>query len=226
MENKRLILALDTDNIDSAKELVDRFSSQISHFKIGYELFFNTGFECIEYIAKKEGKIMLDLKLLDIPNTVDKTIKSIVKRNLPISFLTVHGFSQTISQAVESAKDSDIQILGVTVLTSFSEEETEEYGGGDNIEDIVVYRAKNILQQGGHGVVASAREAKRLREELGNDFIIATPGIRIDDNVSDQKRVTTPKEAIENGADYIIMGRGVIESEDPEKTINNILTSF
>ncbi len=215
----RIIFALDVADPREAKALVDRLAGRIGFFKVGLQLFFAGGWPVVEYIVAKGCKVMLDLKLYDIPATVRLAVRQFADRG--ITFTTVHGYGPVVEAALEA--DTDIQILAVTVLTSFGPEQVAELQYQGSVDDLVLQRAETVLRLGCHGVVCSAREAALLRRRLGSDFTMVTPGIRpTGASLDDQQRVATPGRAIADGADYLVIGRPIRDAEDTDGCIQAI----
>ena len=219
---ERIILALDVDTTKKAKALVKKTESQLTFYKVGLQLFLAGGFEIVEWIKSRGHKVMLDLKFFDIPETVKLAVSQCNDKG--VTFVTVHGNDPIIRAAV--AAKGDVSILAVTVLTSFGEEDMKEMGTKKSVADLVYFRAKRALELGCDGVVSSGLEAGRLRKELGNKLMIVTPGIRPGANVSDskddQKRIVTARQAIANGADYVVVGRPISKSVDPLAVIASL----
>jgi len=213
---ERIIFALDLADPREALALVDRLAGQIRFFKVGLQLFFAGGWPVVDYIVAKNCKVMLDLKLYDIPATVRLAVRQFADRG--ISFTTVHGYGSMVEAAL--AAETGIQILAVTVLTSFGAEQVNELQYSGSVDDLVLQRAQTVLKLGCHGVVCSAREATLLRQRLGQDFIMVTPGIRPSGaDLNDQQRVATPGRAIADGADYLVIGRPIRDAADPDACI-------
>jgi orotidine-5'-phosphate decarboxylase len=185
-------------------------------------LFLAEWFPVIEMITERGHKVMVDLKFFDVPETVKLAIRQLRNRN--ITFATVHGNDPILRAAVQEKKD--IKILSVTVLTSYGEEDMEEMGFSGTIEDLVFSRARRALKLGCDGVVSSGLEASRLRETLGDGFLIVTPGIRPGKNIEisedDQTRIVTAQDAIKNGADYVVVGRPIREANDPVAVVESM----
>ena len=227
----RLIVALDVDTQEKALGLVEKLKNDIKFFKVGLELFSSCGPEIVDKIRRKGCNVFLDLKLHDIPNTVAKASASITRLR-PFMF-NVHALGgydmmkKAAGAAAEEAKNLKLErpkILAVTVLTSMDENALKNIGISDTINTQVLKLAKLAKEALLDGVVASPREAKLIRQKLGEDFLIVTPGVRPSWAVSgDQKRLATPKEAIDAGADYIVVGRPVIEAADPNEAVKKIL---
>ena len=228
---KKLVLALDVEEIEEAKKLVDEWGEYIGTFKVGLQLFCGYGLEIINYIKEKNSNFFLDVKLHDIPNTVEKASYNIIKNGA--NFFNVHatgGIEMMRSAkkgALEAAQKYNKQaplILAVTILTSINENILEEELLNKNsVENMVLQLAKNAKEAGLDGVVASAHELKIIKKELGEDFIVLTPGIRpLWSSKNDQKRIATPSSAINDGADYIVLGRAITKSEDKIEAIKKV----
>jgi len=216
----RLIVALDVDALEKAEKIVSALGNKVQFYKVGSQLFTAYGPGAVEMVAKKGGKVFLDLKFHDIPNTVYSATASGTSPNVFMMTVHVKGGIGMLKKAAEGAamraRELNIKkplVVGVTRLTS--EESTEQD---------VVDAARMAKEAGLDGVVCSALEAKKIREEFGKDFIIVTPGIRPRGSYSgDQKRVATAREAIEAGADYIVVGRPILEANDPLKAVDELL---
>ena len=218
----RLIFALDVPSADDAKAWVEKLESQVTFYKVGLQLFLAGGFPMVEWITKRGHKVMLDLKFFDVPATVKLAVQQLNDRG--VTFATVHGNDAIIEAAVEGRQD--IKILGVTVLTSFCEDDLRQMGLTGSIEELVYYRAKKALELGCDGIVSSGLEAGRLRDQLGNNFLVVTPGIRPGINreveLDDQKRITTARQAIQSGADYVVVGRPIKRAADPLQVVEDL----
>lgn len=218
--HERIIFALDLADPREAMTLVDRLAGQIRFFKVGMQLFFAGGWPVIDHIVRRNCKVMLDLKLYDIPATVRLAVQQFADRG--ISLTTVHGYGPVVEAAL--AAQTGIHILAVTVLTSFGAEQVAELQFQGSVDDLVLQRARTVLGLGCHGVVCSAREATLLRRELGQAFLMVTPGIRpAGADPGDQQRIATPGQAIADGADYLVIGRPIRDAADPEACIAAIL---
>jgi len=216
---ERIIFALDLADPREALALVDRLAGQIRFFKVGLQLFFAGGWPVIDHIVRKNCKVMLDLKLYDIPATVRLAVRQFADRGITLT--TVHGYGPVVEAAL--AAESGVQILAVTALTSFGAEQVRELNYQGSVEDLVLQRAETVLKLGCHGVVCSAREATLLRRQLGQDFLMVTPGIRpAGADLHDQQRVATPGRAIADGADYLVIGRPIRDAADPDACIKAI----
>ena len=222
MKSKKIIVALDSQNIDKTIKLVKILKKDVHAFKIGYQFFFNFGLEGYKKIYSIYPKIFLDLKLHDIPNTVEKGIEALVKMK-PI-FTTIHiSGGDDMMQASKLIK-KDIKILGVSILTSMDNRQTLKYYNQSTISKLVKKFAISAKRNNLDGIVCSPKEIGFIRKEVGEDFIIVTPGIRINTKIKsdDQKRISTPKKAIELGANYLVVGRPISNSKDPLKVLKEI----
>ncbi len=218
--DERIIFALDFSEKKEATTWINRLKGRISFFKVGLELFLATGWDIVNFISENNCKVMLDLKFFDIPQTVKKAVFQVSKRD--VFFTTIHG-NDAIIQAANEEKGKGLKILAVTVLTSFDNSDMKALRLNCDVEDMVFARAKKAIELGCDGVVASAKEVKQLRQQLGDDFYIVTPGIRpASCEKNDQKRIATPYEAIRAGADYLVIGRPISQAPDPEDMVDNI----
>jgi len=222
----RLIIALDVSDAVRADELITILRPVCPRFKVGLELFTSAGPDFVRRLADSGLKIFLDLKLHDIPNTVASAVKSIGK--LGVEMFTIHasGGSEMMKAAVEAAASAPQPpiVLGVTVLTSMSAEGLGSIGVQRSPEEQVLSLAWQAKQSGCHGIVASAQEVKALRQRIGYDMYIVTPGIRpAGSEVGDQKRTGTPSQAIADGASFLVIGRPILTASDPVYAARNIL---
>ena len=223
MTKEKIIVALDVPTKREALELVEKLRDQISFFKIGLQLYTAEGPEIVRAISSTGSKIFLDLKLHDIPNTVARAVES--ANRLGVQMLTVHlsGGSEMV-RAATSACANSMLLLGVTILTSSMEKTLQEIGIQDNVDNQVLRLAKLGVEAGIDGVVASSHEIKTLRREFGDRIKIVVPGIRPRwSEPDDQKRMMTPREALEAGADYLVIGRPIIAHPKPQEAVAKIL---
>ncbi len=213
----RLIVALDVTDAAAAERLVERIGDAATFYKIGMELAYGgEGLALVGRLAAAGRKVFLDLKLHDIPNTVERATAQVAR--LGATFLTVHAYPQTMAAAVAGVRGSGLSILGVTVLTSFDDEDLIEAGYRFGVVEMVRRRAEQAQALGVAGLVASAAEARHVREAVGPGMILVTPGIRpAGADVGDQKRVATPGSAIRDGADYLVVGRPITAAPDPRE---------
>ena len=213
--NERIIFALDVNSKDEAERWLDRLGDQVRFYKVGLQLFLAGGFPMIDMILQRGHRVMVDLKFFDIPETVALAVREL--KNKGATFITVHGNDPILRAAV--GERNGAKILAVTVLTSFDESDMREMGMTGSIEDLVYHRARKALALGCDGVVSSGLEVPRLRDGLGDKFLIVTPGIRPGTNDAiqddDQKRVASAHAAIKNGADYVVVGRPIRNAKDP-----------
>lgn len=232
---KRLVLALDVEDIDKAKMLVDTLSPYIGTFKVGLQLFCGCGLDIINYIKEKNSNFFMDVKLHDIPNTVEKASYNVVKNGA--TFFNVHcsGGIEMMKAAKKGALEACEKygtkkpvILGVTVLTSISDDILQnELDNKNTSKEYVIKLAKNAHIAGLDGVVASAIELPYIKQELGKDFKVLTPGIRpVWSLKDDQKRIATPSGAIKNGADYIVLGRAITNADNMIDAIQKVYSEI
>ena len=222
----KIIVALDVPTKIAALDLVDQLREQISFFKIGLQLYTAEGPEIVRAVLSAGAKVWLDIKLHDIPNTVARAVES--ANNLGVHMLTIHlsGGSEMI-RAATAVRANNISILGVTVLTSATEQTLREIGIADGVEDQVLRLAKLGVEAGIDGIVASPHEIKILRTEFGDKIKIVVQGIRpIWAEPGDQKRFMTPRQALEAGADYIGIGRPITAHSSPHKAVAKILVEI
>lgn len=223
--SKKIIVALDLDDINKAIKLVKQLKKEVYAFKIGHEFFYNFGIKGYKKIYDICPKIFLDLKLHDIPNTVQKGLKAILKLK-PI-FTTIHISGGDEMQKISTSKNNKKTIiLGVTALTSLDENQTQKYYKEKNVNILVKKFANYAKKNNLSGLVCSPLEIDIVRKEVGKKMILVVPGIRLNKKFSskkdDQKRILTPKEAINLGADFLVIGRPIIESKNPLETIKKI----
>jgi orotidine-5'-phosphate decarboxylase len=219
----RLIVALDFPTQAKAMALVSALGDSASTYKIGLQLYTAAGPAVVQAVAASGARIFLDLKLHDIPNTVAKAVTA--AGELGVQMLTVHlaGGSAMLQAAVQ-AKAPHLSLLGVTVLTSATQETLDETGIGASLRDHVSRIADLGRRSGITGFITSPREAGLLRQQLGSDAILVTPGVRPEwAAADDQKRFTTPRQAVESGADYLVIGRPITAAPDPRAAVDRIV---
>jgi orotidine-5'-phosphate decarboxylase len=222
--NERLIVALDYPNSNSALTLIAQLEGLVSFYKVGLELFTAGGTDLVQALIAQRKKVFLDLKFLDIQETVRRAAKQVAR--LGVQFLTVHESGNAVAGAVRGVAGSDTKILAVTLLTDMNADDVRAMGYTGSVEDLVLERAKRAIAAGAHGVVASGREAKQIRA-LSSDVIIVTPGIRpADAPPDDQKRTVTPEEAVAAGADYLVVGRPIRDTKDPYAAAKQIISQI
>jgi orotidine-5'-phosphate decarboxylase len=217
----RLIVALDLPGTAPAEALIARLGDSVTFYKIGYQLAYAGGLSLVRPLAEAGKKVFVDLKLHDIGNTVARGVESL--SSLGVTFLTVHAYPQTMQAAVAARGKSGPKILAVTVLTSYDEADVQAAGYRLNLADLVAMRARQAKALGVDGIVCSPEEASALRAIVGDQISLVTPGIRPAGSSSgDQKRIMTPGRAIAAGADYLVVGRPVVEAADPRAAAESI----
>ncbi|MCC2111276.1 MAG: orotidine-5'-phosphate decarboxylase [Hyphomicrobiales bacterium] len=221
----RLIAALDVPTVDDADNIVETLDDAVTFYKIGYQLVFSGGLALAERLAASGNKVFLDVKLHDIGNTVAHAVANIA--TLGVTFVTVHAYPQTMRAAVEGRGDATLKVLGVTVLTSYDAADLEEAGYGLGVEALVARRAAQAAEIGIDGLVCSPMEVGAVRNIVGDDFALVTPGVRpAGGAIGDQKRIATPAEAIAAGADHLVVGRPVIAATDPKAAAEAIVAEI
>ena len=213
----RLIVALDMPTIEAARALVGKLGAAVGFYKIGLELVMSGGLDLARELTRGGKQVFLDMKLLDIENTVERATRNAADTGA--TFLTVHAQdAKTLRAAVAGKAGSTLEILGVTVLTNLDASDLQQQGIGASPADLVAARARLAREAGCDGVVASGQEAARVRAVVGPSMAIVTPGIRLPgDTAGDQARVATPEQAIAAGADYLVVGRPVTAADDPAR---------
>ncbi len=226
MPSKKIIVALDSSNFTKTKKLVEILKRDVYAFKIGYQFFFNFGVNGYKKIFSICPKIFLDLKLHDIPNTVEKGLGALLKIKPKLTTIHISGGDEMMRAAGKNKKNT--KILGVSILTSIDTVQTKKYYNQKDVSKLVKKFSKYAKKNNLDGVVCSPNEIKYVRKEVGKNFIIVTPGIRINNKIGsdDQKRVQTPRKAIELGADYLVIGRPITESKNPLKVLKEINKSI
>ena len=211
----RLIVALDMPTVEEAQRLVAKLGHEVTFYKIGLELIFSGGLELARALKAEGKRIFLDMKLLDIGNTVERAVANATE--LGVDFLTVHGHDlKTLHAAVAGRGGSRLKLLAVTVLTNLTTDDLKQQGSSQTPADLVLKRARLAHEAGFDGIVGSGQEAGRIRATVGPGFLIVTPGIRLTGSATDdQERITTPDHAIAAGADYIVVGRPITQADDP-----------
>lgn len=223
----RLFVALDTPDAATAEALIDTLGDSVGAYKIGLELMFGGGLDLASRLARRGMPVFLDMKLLDIPNTVEKATRNIA--GLGLGYLTVHGTDRkTLDAAVAGRGSADLKLLAVTVLTSLDARDLAEQGiGGRSPTDLVVHRARLAKAAGFDGVIASGQEAAAVRAEVGPGFLIVTPGIRLAEGADgDQSRVMTPGKAIAAGASHLVVGRPITAAADPRRAAETFIAAI
>jgi orotidine-5'-phosphate decarboxylase len=221
---ERLIVALDVPSVEAAEAVVKRLGDAVTFYKIGYQLAYAGGLSYARTLVDAGKQVFLDLKLHDIGNTVAEGVKSVSR--LGATFLTVHAYPQTMMAAAQ-AREGGLQILAVTVLTSYDDRDLAAAGYGAGVRATAAERAKNALEIGIDGLICSPEEAANLRSIVGPDMLLVTPGIRPTGAATgDQKRVATPATAIAAGADYLVVGRPVVAADNPKAAAEAIIAEI
>ena len=228
---KDVIIACDFKNKQETLDFLDLFKEEKLFLKIGMELFYAEGPEIVREIKSRGHKIFLDLKLHDIPNTVEKAMKSLSNLNIDMCNVHAAGTIDMMKAAIRGLTKEDGTrplLIAVTQLTSTSEERMQkELLINESIDEVVKKYAKNAKEAGLDGVVCSPLEAGKVKENCGNEFLTITPGVRFEtDNVGDQVRITTPKKAKEIGSDYIVVGRPITKAENPVEVYKKCVQDF
>ena len=222
---ERLIVALDVPSVKVAEGMVARLGESVWFYKIGYQLAFAGGLALAQQLIATGKQVFLDLKLHDIGNTVAKGVESVAQ--LGATFLTVHAYPQTMKAAVEGKQGSKLRILAVTVLTSYDDADLAAAGYEMNVKELAAARAAQARDTGVDGLVCSAEEAAALRKIAGPKMVLVTPGIRPAGSAQgDQKRIMSPTRAISAGADYLVVGRPIIEAGDPKGAADAIVAEI
>jgi orotidine-5'-phosphate decarboxylase len=221
MTEAPIIIALDVESADQARTLVRRLGEAATWYKVGLELYTAAGMSIVRELVGQGKKVFLDLKLYDIPETVKRAVAQASKSGA--RFLTVHGSNAVMRAAVEGRGESDVQLLAVTVLTSFDEEDLKDLGYPVAVRDLVAHRVRNSIASGMDGIVCSPAEVRDVRVIAGPDAILVTPGVRsAGAATADQKRIATPSEAIRNGANFVVVGRQVTRALDPAAAFESL----
>ena len=214
MTHNPIIVALDVESAAEARALVTRIGEGVDFYKVGMELYAACGMEVVRELKDRGKQVFLDLKIYDIPETVRRAVAQVAR--VGVRFLTVHAVGSVMRAAVEGKGDARLQLLAVTVLTSFGPEDAEDLGFTGMIADLVDRHARKAVESGVDGIVASPLEAAAARRILGPARVLVTPGVRsAGRDRGDQKRVATPYDAVRDGADYLVIGRQITRAADP-----------
>lgn len=221
----RLMVALDVPTAREARRIVDQLDARVDFFKVGLELFTGTGLEFVRELQSRNKQIFLDLKVFDVGETVKRTVKVVVEAG--VSFLTIHGNAEIITAAAEARGNSGLKLLSVTVLTCLDVKDIRDLGFECSLQELALHRAKKALEAGCDGVISSPREAKLIKEATHGDLLVVTPGIRpLGAQLQDHKRSGDPRSAIENGADYLVVGRPITAVPDPAAAADAIIAEM
>lgn len=222
MKESPVIIALDLESAAQARALVAALGGSANFYKVGLELYTAAGTEFVRELTAAGKQVFLDLKLYDIGETVKRAVAQAAR--MGVRFLTVHAVPQVMRAAVEGRGDSGLQLLAVTVLTSFDESALREMGYACSVRELVMTRVRQAVECGVDGLVCSPLEVRDVRAAAGPDKVLVTPGVRsAGASAGDQKRVATPREALENGADYLVIGRQVTRAADPRAELDRML---
>ena len=225
ISDERLYVALDLPSIAQAREMVETLGDAVESYKVGLQLLPLGGAEFGQELKAMGKNVFYDFKLHDIGATVEKATRSI--SGLGADLLTVHARPDVMVSAAAGRGDSDLKILGVTVLTSLDKQALEDIGYQDNAEDLVMRRVEQALKAGIDGVVSSPLEANKIRRAVPDGFLVVTPGIRMPDgDKGDQKRIATPGDALRSGASHIVVGRPITAAKDPRQAAMGVLANM
>lgn len=221
----RLIFALDVPSAAEAERLLDRLHGHLSFVKVGLELYTAAGPDMVKRIVERGMRVFLDLKFLDIEETVRRATARVA--SMGVDFLTVHANRKALTAAVQGREGSTLKLLAVTVLTNFDGNDLRDMGIQRTVQDLVTARALLASEVGCDGVVASGEEAAALRQKVGPRFTLVTPGVRpAGKGVDDHARATTPTQTITAGADYLVIGRPIRDAVDPAATVADIVAEM
>jgi len=222
----RLIVALDLPGEKEARDMIAALGDSVTFYKVGMELAYSgAGLDIARELAREGKKVFIDLKLHDIPNTVERATRQLA--TLGATLATVHAYPQTMAAAVKGAAGSGMKLLAVTVMTSYDDSDLAAAGYAFNVRDLIARRARQAQEAGVDGLVLSPEEAQPMRDMLGPDMLLVTPGVRpAGAAVGDQKRVMTPSLAIAAGADHLVVGRPVTEAADPREAAQAIVAEI
>ncbi|MEL6818892.1 MAG: orotidine-5'-phosphate decarboxylase [Pseudomonadota bacterium] len=223
--DKRLIVALDVPSVADATAIIEELDDLVGFYKIGHQLGFAGGLALVSVLKSAGKSVFLDMKLLDIDNTIEKGVGSII--NLGVDMLTIHAYPKAMAAAVKAARGSDICLLGVTVLTSMDNTDLDDAGYAGSAEELVAKRANQARDAGMGGIVCSAAEARKVRDIVGPQMAVVTPGIRpAGAAANDQKRIVTPRDAIAAGASHLVVGRPISAAKDRVAAAKAILAEI
>ena len=221
MTKNPIIIALDVETADQARELTAKLGDAVDFYKVGMELYAGAGLDLVRELTGQGKKVFLDMKFYDIGETVRRAVAQVAK--LGVQFLTVHGSKAVMAAAVQGRGAADLKLLAVTVLTSFDQTDLADLGYPCPVSDLVSLRVRNAMEAGIDGLVCSPLEVAGVRAEAGPGAILVTPGVRSPGaDTGDQKRVATPAAALRNGADYLVIGRQVTRARDPRAEVEKI----
>jgi orotidine-5'-phosphate decarboxylase len=221
MTKNPIIIALDVETAAQARELTGKLGDSVDFYKVGMELYAAAGLDLVREFTGQGKQVFLDMKFYDIGETVRRAVTQVSK--LGVRFLTVHGSKAVMEAAVEGRGSADLKLLAVTVLTSFDQTDLADLGYPCSVSDLVSLRVRNAMTAGIDGLVCSPLEVASVRAQAGPDAILVTPGVRsAGADTGDQKRVATPAAALQNGANYLVIGRQVTRAQDPRAEVEKI----
>jgi len=222
MTDKPVIVALDVESAVEAREIVRRIGPEVSIYKVGMELYCAAGMDFVRELLSQGKEVFLDLKFYDIGETVKRAVAQVARSG--VRFLTVHASGAVMRAAVEGRGSSRLQLLAVTVLTSFDRKDLAELGYSCEVSELVSLLTRQAAQTGVDGLVTSPLEVAAVRSLAGPDSILVTPGVRsAGAGKGDQKRVATPADALRAGANYVVMGRQITRAQDPAAEVARVL---
>jgi orotidine-5'-phosphate decarboxylase len=222
MTSNPIIVALDVESAADARSLVARIGGAVGFYKVGMELYAAAGMEIVRELLAEGKEVFLDLKFYDIPETVKRAVTQVARSG--VRFLTIHAVGSVMRAAAAGRMESRLQLLGVTVLTSFDQSDLAELGYTCTVSELVAERTRQAVAAGIDGLVCSPLEVAAVRRIAGPNTILVTPGVRSPGiDKGDQRRVATPADAIADGADYLVMGRQITRSADPAGEVERVL---
>ena len=225
MTKSPVIIALDVETAAEARELMAKLGDSVDFYKVGMELYAGAGLELVRELTGQGKKVFLDMKFYDIGETVRRAVAQVAK--LGVQFLTVHGSKVVMEAAVQGRDGADLKLLAITVLTSFDQTDLADLGYPCALSELVSLRARNAMAAGIDGLVCSPLEVASVRATAGPDAILMTPGVRSAGAATgDQKRVATPAAALQNGADYLVIGRQVTRALNPRAEVEKIFVEI
>ena len=221
----RLIVALDLPSVQQSEKMIEQLGDSVSFYKIGYRLAFAGGLELARDLVADGKQVFLDMKLLDIDNTIANGVESVVK--MGVQMLTLHAYPKAMAAAVDAAKGTNLCLLGVTVLTSMDDADLKDAHYSLAAGELVQKRALQARDAGMGGIVCSPLEAASIRQSVGSEMAIVTPGIRPSgSDAGDQKRIATPASAISDGASHLVVGRPIYAADNPKQAAESIITEI
>ena len=226
MNYNPIIVALDVESAGQARAIVRHIGPSVDFYKVGLELYTAAGMNLVKELIAEGKQVFLDLKMYDISETVKRATVQVARID-GIRFLTVHASKAVVRAAVEATVGSNLQILSVTVLTSYDQTDLHDLGYTRTVPDLVAHLVGKAVEGGTHGLVCSPLEIENIRRNIGAEKILVTPGVRSPGaDAGDQKRIATPAQAIKNGATYLVMGRQITRAADPAAEVKRVLNEL